>query len=424
MSPEHVEGKPLDFRTDVFSVGILLYQLATGELPFKGKNPHEILKRIAECRYLDARVANPLVGDRLGKIIAKALSRAPEDRFQDVSQLLEDLQRYLGEAELDEPRKELARFFAQPASYEQALRTRLLAVLGKLGKEALSARRVPAALELFNRVLTIDPTNEEVLREIDRLSRRRRLTRAVGLGSALLLLGGGAIAILQPWEHAPAPGEVGRDPPEQSAVPASAPTDAASGGAGSVPKGTSPSGAAAPAFDASLEAGAPVAPGDVVRPRPPRVSRPDASALVESRTFRIEPPKMIRNSWTYRIDDGKPQDLAAGGITIDLIGVHEVTFSHQYCEPHPILIGPGTPDLVMPRCQCRPVSVVPRCGAATSIQVGDKAAYSGTPVPVNEHLNEKCTAMVQVDFLIADGLQTHQVEVKAGADREVRCEAE
>jgi serine/threonine protein kinase len=47
MSPEHVSGGRLDFRTDVFSVGILLYQLVVGDLPFAGKNPHEILKRIA-----------------------------------------------------------------------------------------------------------------------------------------------------------------------------------------------------------------------------------------------------------------------------------------------------------------------------------------------------------------------------------------
>src|SRR5207237_9050360 len=47
MSPELVTGGRIDFRTDVFAVGILLYQLATGTLPFPGRNPHEVMKRIA-----------------------------------------------------------------------------------------------------------------------------------------------------------------------------------------------------------------------------------------------------------------------------------------------------------------------------------------------------------------------------------------
>src|SRR5688572_22083015 len=119
MAPEHVEGKPLDFRTDVFAVGILLYQLTTGELPFKGRNPHEILKRIAECKFLDPRVVNPLIGDRLAKIGLRALAREPDDRFPDVALLYDELSRYLAQIEITDSRGELVRFFEQPVAYEQ-----------------------------------------------------------------------------------------------------------------------------------------------------------------------------------------------------------------------------------------------------------------------------------------------------------------
>jgi serine/threonine protein kinase len=81
MAPEHVEGQPLDFRTDVFACGIVLYQLTVGRLPFEGKNPHEILKRIAECKFPDPRTENPRIGNQLGKIILRCMARRPDDRY-------------------------------------------------------------------------------------------------------------------------------------------------------------------------------------------------------------------------------------------------------------------------------------------------------------------------------------------------------
>src|SRR5882724_9318150 len=84
MAPELIEGKPLDFRTDVFSVGIILYQLSTGALPFSGKNPHEVLRRITEGKFPDPRTVDRRVSDALARIIARALARKPDDRYPDV----------------------------------------------------------------------------------------------------------------------------------------------------------------------------------------------------------------------------------------------------------------------------------------------------------------------------------------------------
>ena len=49
MSPEHIEGRPLDARADVFSLGTLLYLAAVGELPFQGRNPHALMRALLEC---------------------------------------------------------------------------------------------------------------------------------------------------------------------------------------------------------------------------------------------------------------------------------------------------------------------------------------------------------------------------------------
>lgn len=196
MAPEHVEGRPLDYRSDVFSLGVVLYQLSTGELPFKGKNAHEILKRIADGRYLDPRVASIKVGNRLGAIIDRALARDPEERYPDMRRFEDDLTAYLHESGLEDAPKELRRYLSDPASYEAAFGPRLIAALTKRGHEARAARKHARALELWNRVLTLEPDNAEVLTAIGELDRTRRWGKvAAGIG-ALALVAGGSVAVI------------------------------------------------------------------------------------------------------------------------------------------------------------------------------------------------------------------------------------
>ena len=119
MAPEHVEGRPIDFRTDVFAAGIVLYQLAVGRLPFEGKNPHEVLKRIAECKFVDPRQANPRIGNRLGRIILKAMAADPGQRYAAIGEMVIALESYLEESGLqpDKIPSEIARYFKSPVPY-------------------------------------------------------------------------------------------------------------------------------------------------------------------------------------------------------------------------------------------------------------------------------------------------------------------
>jgi eukaryotic-like serine/threonine-protein kinase len=199
MAPELVEGKRLDFRTDVFSVGTLCYQLATSELPFKGKNPHEVLKRIADGRYLVPEVVNPVVGTQLSHIIQKALAHDPGARYASAMKLKEDLMEYLAEVEISDPRAELVRYFTSPAEYSRELQQRVVKILTGRGKSALERHRTPRALEYFNRILCTDPANKEVLNLLDRITRRRRLGRAIASLSLVFLLGGGSYYLSSIW---------------------------------------------------------------------------------------------------------------------------------------------------------------------------------------------------------------------------------
>lgn len=89
MSPEQVEGQGVDHRADIYSLGIVLYELLTGQLPHRGADPVEVRRQI-----VSGDVAQPpAVSKELGSICLKCLSRKPNDRYQDAGKLAADLRR-------------------------------------------------------------------------------------------------------------------------------------------------------------------------------------------------------------------------------------------------------------------------------------------------------------------------------------------
>jgi serine/threonine protein kinase len=99
MSPEQVRAKQLDARTDLFSFGAVLYEMATGTLPFRGESMGVIFKEILDASPMPALRLNPELPLELERIIHKTLEKDRNLRYQHASDIRSDLQRLKRDAE-------------------------------------------------------------------------------------------------------------------------------------------------------------------------------------------------------------------------------------------------------------------------------------------------------------------------------------
>jgi serine/threonine-protein kinase len=106
MSPEQVRGDVLDARTDIWSLGVVMYEMIVGRPPFAGSSPVDVLAAILKDEPEPIKLASPRAPARLQRIITKSLSKSPDERYQTVSEVLLDLKGVRGETETDssEPR--------------------------------------------------------------------------------------------------------------------------------------------------------------------------------------------------------------------------------------------------------------------------------------------------------------------------------
>jgi Tol biopolymer transport system component len=106
MSPEQAEARDIDHRTDIFSFGVILYELCTGRLPFGGNNPTAVLSAIVRETPPPVTEWNPKLPADLGRIIKRCLAKDPERRYQtavDVRTELEELEYELDSRKLFQP---------------------------------------------------------------------------------------------------------------------------------------------------------------------------------------------------------------------------------------------------------------------------------------------------------------------------------
>jgi serine/threonine-protein kinase len=94
MSPEQISGKPMDGRSDFFSLGVVLYELVTGERPFGGDTISTIIYRILYDEPRPPRIINEMLPPAFDQILKRALAKEPADRFQSGAEFADALSNY------------------------------------------------------------------------------------------------------------------------------------------------------------------------------------------------------------------------------------------------------------------------------------------------------------------------------------------
>ena len=108
MSPEQATGLKVDARTDLFSFGSVLYEMATGRRAFPGDNSGTVIMRLLKGEFVPPRALNPAIPERLEAIILRAMEVDPNRRYQSAAAMLDDL-------------RSLSRALAPDASVTRAL---------------------------------------------------------------------------------------------------------------------------------------------------------------------------------------------------------------------------------------------------------------------------------------------------------------
>jgi serine/threonine-protein kinase len=317
MAPEQIEGGDVSACADVFGLGVLLYESMVGKLPFDGKNPAQVLRRVLDGTFTPADRARPTIGAGLSQIASKAIARDAADRYQSARALTEALKAELVKYGFSEPRREIFEFLQEPDAYRKQYEPRLVGELVKRANSARASKDFVQAAAAFNRALAFRPDDTDLLRQVAQIARGERLRRALTrlaagvLVTALLVsIVFGAIAWLRSRPSRPV----------ATALPSAAPSGVMGAplpsAEASEPSPTDSAGSRRQTADASRHA-------NHVRPAPSAVS----SAAPETATVRVlvDGPKNA----TVKVDGqeivwfGPPHDLTVGPHTFEFVPPNE-----------------------------------------------------------------------------------------------------
>ena len=170
MAPEQLRGKMNDFRSDIFALGIILYQLVCRRHPFLRKTPAATLQAINTADFPPPEMARPGIGRKLKSIIEKSLFSNPEKRYQNPAELKTALKEYLEESGISEIDKVARDAITEPQESAIQLKEEVVRALQKRAETLLEKKKYSASLDTCERILALSPEDKIANEIIAKLS--------------------------------------------------------------------------------------------------------------------------------------------------------------------------------------------------------------------------------------------------------------
>jgi serine/threonine protein kinase len=175
MSPEQAAGKKVDKRTDIFSLGVVIYEMITGSKPFCGENYSSVIHEIITVKPARPLEANPLIDREVNDLIEKMLEKDLDNRYQDIGEINDAINSYFKNRKIDITQKQIGDFVSKPDELFQGILEKRKEKHFERGLYFMNLgyEKIDDAISEFNKVLHLEPHDERAKKYIGELMKKK-----------------------------------------------------------------------------------------------------------------------------------------------------------------------------------------------------------------------------------------------------------
>jgi len=170
MSPEQTRGEVVGIQSDIFSLGVVAYELLAGRRPFDGASYSEVVDRIQSQEPATVSSFNPMVEMPFEQIVGRMLRKRADERYRHVAELVMDLEQLMDRHGFRRDRRSLGEFFNDPVGYSEAATQNVLErLMGDAPAAGPKNEGRQAAINHYRKILYLDPADEGARSSLKRL---------------------------------------------------------------------------------------------------------------------------------------------------------------------------------------------------------------------------------------------------------------